>query len=176
MSISISRPDESEYAADFGRYIRLVPDGDIVEILDGQLGETMTLLGPLTDAQSLALHPPHTWSIKQVVGHVTDCERVFGYRALRLARNDATPLASFDEMHFMRFADFNGWPIAELLEEFACVRRGHVHLFRHLAPDARVWRGTVNDHATTARAMAYAIAGHAKHHLDIVRRRIGGGQ
>lgn len=173
LTTSPSRPDQSEYAPDFGKYIRLVPDGDILEILDRQLAEMLALAGLLSEEQALALHAPYTWTIKQVVGHVTDCERVFGYRALRLARNDATPLVSFDEMHFMGFADFNRWPMAELVEEFASVRRGHLHLLGRLASAAWLWRGTVNDHPTTARAMAYAIAGHAKHHLDIVRTRLG---
>jgi hypothetical protein len=171
-STSPSRPDEHEYAPDFARYIRLVPDADILQILEEQLADAIALLEPVSETQGLTLHAPYTWTLKQVVGHVTDCERVFGYRALRLARNDATPLPSFDEMHYMQFVDFNAWPIAELLEEFALVCRSHLHLFRHLTPDAWLWRGTVNNHPATCRALAFAIAGHARHHLDIVRKRL----
>ena len=170
---SPDRPDEHEYAPGFGNYIRLVPDGDILQTLEQQLGEMLALLGPLGEAQSLALHAPYTWTLKQVVGHMTDCERIFGYRALRLARNDGTPLPGFDENHYMRFVDFNAWPMPELLEEFAFVRRSHLHLFRHFTPEAWLWRGTVIDHSATARALAYAMAGHAKHHLDIARKRLG---
>lgn len=128
-----SRPAADEYASAFDRYIRLVPDGDVVEILEKQLARVQTLLEPLSDTQSLALHAPYTWSLKQVLGHLTDCERIFGYRALRLGRHDATPLPGFDENQFMQFADFNTSPMAELLEEFTAVRRGHVLLLRHLA-------------------------------------------
>ena len=169
-----TRPAVDEYAATFDRYIRLVPDGDVVELLDKQLARVQTLLEPLSDAQSLALHAPYTWTLKQVLGHLTDCERIFGYRALRLGRHDATPLAGFDENQFMEFADFNASPMAELLEEFTAVRRGHLLLFRHLSPSAWESRGTVIDHAMTPRALAYVMAGHLEHHLAIMKKRLGG--
>jgi len=174
MPDTATRPTTDEYASDFDRYIRLVPTGDVLEILAEQLGRVQGLLQPLSDAHSLALHPPYTWTLKQVLGHLTDCERIFGYRALRLGRNDSTPLPGFDENQFMQFADFNAWPMSELLEEFTFVRRGHLHLLRHLSPDAWQWRGTVVDHAATPRAFAYVMAGHAEHHLAIVKKRLGG--
>jgi hypothetical protein len=167
------RPPSDEYAPAFDRYIRLVPEGDVVDILDKQLGRIQALLKPLSDEQSLALHAPYTWTLKQVLGHLTDCERVFGYRALRLARNDATPLPGFDENQFMEFADFNACPMAELVDEFTCVRRGHVLLLRHLSPVAWEWRGTVIDHAMTPRALAYVMAGHLEHHFAIMKKRLG---
>ncbi len=172
MSHAAIRPSSDEYSPSFERYIRLVPEGDVVEILEEQLGRMQALLQPLSDAQSLALHSPYTWTLKQVLGHLTDCERVFGYRTLRLARNDSTPLPGFDENQFMQFADFNVWPMCELLEEFCYVRRGHVLLLRHLSPVAWDWRGTVVGHAATPRAFAYAIAGHAEHHLAIIEKRL----
>jgi DinB superfamily len=173
MPHAATRPTTDEYAPAFERYIHLVPDGEIVEILDKQLARVQALLRPLSDVQSMALHAPYTWTLKQVLGHLTDCERIFGYRALRLARNDATPLPGFDENQFMQFADFNVCPMPELLEEFTAVRRGHVLLFRHLSPLAWEWRGTVVDHPATPRAFAYVMAGHAEHHLAIVKQRLG---
>ena len=97
-----TRPDVSEYGANFGQYIQLVPAGDIQALLATQLADLLALVSGLSDQQSLVHHAPYTWSIKQVVGHITDCERIFGYRALRIARGDATPLASFDENEYMR--------------------------------------------------------------------------
>jgi hypothetical protein len=167
-------PTADEYAPDFDRYIHLVPDGDVLEILAAQLGRLQALLQPLSDAQSLALHPPYAWTLKQVLGHLTDCERIFGYRAMRLARQDATPLPGFDENQFMQFADFNTRPMPELLEEFSCVRRGHLLLLRPLSPQAWQWRGTVVGHAMTPRALAYVMAGHLEHHLAIIKQRLGG--
>jgi DinB superfamily len=169
-----SRPTADEYAPPFDPYIKLVPEGDILEKLDEQLGRLQALLKPLSEAQALTLHAPYTWSLKQVVGHLTDCERIFGYRALRLGRNDATPLPGFDENQFMQFADFNTWPMPELLEEFSLVRRGHLQLYRHLTADAWQRRGTVIDHPMTPRALAYVMAGHAEHHLAIIKKRLAG--
>jgi hypothetical protein len=170
-----SRPDPTEYGPYFGRYINLPPDGDIVLFLESQWAEFKSLLSGLTDRESLVRHPPYTWSIKQVVGHLSDCERVFGYRVLWIARNNATPLSSFDENDFMRAADFDRCPFAELLAEFESVRRSQLYLLQHLDPEAWLRRGLVNDHPTTVRAVAFVMGGHAKHHLDILHKRLGSG-
>src|SRR4051812_18765462 len=105
-STTTSAIDPSEHAAEFGKYIALVPPGDVQVVLDQQLQDFTALLEPLTDEQALVRHAPYTWTIKQVVGHMTDCERVFGYRVLRIGRNDQTPLAAFDETAYMQHADF----------------------------------------------------------------------
>src|SRR5580704_4094458 len=110
---STSRPEPAEYAPEFGQYIRLVPDGDILNILDLQLGELLLLPRDVSEAESLRRHAPYTWSIRQVVGHLCDCERVFSYRALRLARNDATPMERFDQNKFVQEANFDKWPLAD---------------------------------------------------------------
>src|SRR4029079_19104211 len=96
-SQTVVRPDATEYSPGVANYIQLVPPGDILEILAAQREELARLGGPLSDTQALVHHAPYTWSIKQVVGHMTDCERVFGYRAMRLARHDATPPPGLDE-------------------------------------------------------------------------------
>jgi hypothetical protein len=167
------RPPPDEYGSYFGKYIALPPEGDIVAFLESQLREIEDLLKGLAESESLVHHPPYTWSIKQVVGHLSDCERVFGYRALWIARNNSTPLASFDENEFMRFADFDAWPIKEIFGEFAVVRRSSLYLFQHLDADGWLRRGLVGEHRTTVRAVAHVIAGHAQHHLDILHKRVG---
>ncbi|HEV8002955.1 MAG TPA: DinB family protein [Planctomycetaceae bacterium] len=173
-AISANRPASDEYAPAFELYIRLVPDGDVLETLAEQVGRMQRLLQPLSDGEAMKLHPPYTWTLKQVLGHVTDCERIFGYRALRLGRNDSTPLPGFDENQYMQFAGFDAWPMSELLEEFSLVRRAQIWLFRHLRPEAWQRRGTVIGHTATPRAFAYVIAGHAEHHLSIIKKRLGG--
>lgn len=170
---ALSRPQPGEYEPDFGDYIGLPPDGDLMAFLDVQLAELRGLLGSLSEAESLHKHAPYTWSIRQVVGHMNDCERVFGHRVLRIARDDKTPLTSFDQTAYMQNSDFDRWPLGELLDEFEHVRRSHLLLFRHLAPEAWLRRGTVIGHPATARAFAWVIAGHAKHHLDILHKRLG---
>ena len=174
MTDRASRPTASEYASDFDRYINLVPAGDVVAALADQLKRAQTILEPLSEAESLVVHAPYAWTLKQVLGHVIDGERIFGYRALRLARQDPTPLSGFDETHFMNAADFNSVPMAELLEEFASLRRSHVLLFKHISPEAWDWRGTVLGQPATCRAFAFVMAGHMEHHLAIVKKRLGG--
>jgi hypothetical protein len=172
MNAEPNRPETNECGQGFGTYIRLVPDGDVLAFLESQLADLLKLAGGVSERESLVHHAPYTWSIRQVVGHMTDCERIFGYRALRIARNDATPLASFDENAFMQAANFDRLPIRELSDEFELVRRSHLCLFRHLEAEAWLRWGVVNNHPMTARAFVYAIAGHAKHHLDILHRRL----
>ncbi len=171
---STNRPVVGEYAPVFDRYIGLVPTGDIVQTLGEQLARVQAVLQPVNEKQALTLHAPYTWTLKQVLGHLTDGERVFGYRALRLARLDPTPLPGFDETQFMESADFNSRPLAELLEEFTFVRRGHLLLLRHLPAASWQFRGTIIDHSMTCRALAYVMAGHVEHHLAIVKKRLAG--
>src|SRR5262245_10034883 len=129
-------PDVSEYSAAVENYIRLVPEGDVLDVLREQVAELKSLLSPLDNAQALTLHAPYTWTIKQVVGHMNDCERVFGYRALRLARQDATPLPGFDENAYMTAVDFDRVPLGELLAEFEVLRRSHLSMVEQLDPSA----------------------------------------
>ena len=168
----IPRPEATEYGPGFGNYIELVPPCHLPSFLDAQLAELKGLLDGLPERDSLLHHAPFTWSIREVVGHMTDCERVFGYRALRIARNDATPLAGFEEQSYMQYANFDRWPLSELLAEFEHLRNSHMIMLTHLEPEAWLRRGVVSDAPMTVRAMAYSIAGHAKHHLDILHKRL----
>lgn len=166
------RPDAAEYATYFGKYMALVPDGDIVATLDTQRDELVGLLRDLSDAEANTRHAPYTWSIKEVVGHLIDAERVFGYRALRFARADATPLPGFDENAYAAAANFDAWPLGELLAEIEAVRRGHVWLYRHLPEAAWQRSGEANGVRLSVRALAWTLAGHVQHHLIILRRRL----
>jgi DinB superfamily len=174
MTERATRPALGEFAPDFARYIDLVPAGDVVAVLADQLKRTQAIFEPLSEARSLTVHPPYAWTLKQVLGHVTDGERVFGYRALRMARQDATPLPGFDENLFMNTADFNSVPMADLLDEFACLRRSHLLLLNYVSAEGWQWKGTVLGNPATCRAMAFVMAGHMEHHLAIVKKRLGG--
>ncbi|HEY2892818.1 MAG TPA: DinB family protein [Pirellulales bacterium] len=164
--------DPGEHAAEFGKYIALVPPGDVQAILDRQLQDFTALLEPLTDEQAMVKHAPYTWTIKQVVGHMTDCERVFGCRVLRVGRNDQTPLTTFDEAAYMQHADFDRCPIQGLVSEFKCLRRSHLKMIRHFPAEAWNYRGVVLGQPASLRAMVYVLAGHAKHHLGILHKRL----
>jgi hypothetical protein len=169
---ALSRPDAAEYPAPFAAYVGLVPENNVLPVLESQVGEVVALLRGLREDEVLRHHAPYTWSIKDVVGHLTDTERVMGYRALRFARADATPLPGFDENDYARAAGFDATPLADLLAEFEALRRSHLYFFRRL--DAAAWsrRGTANGNPVTVRALAYVIAGHTRHHLNILRKRL----
>jgi hypothetical protein len=168
----VLKPEAAEYAPSYGNYVALVSEGDILDRLEKQLDEGLALLRGTPEDQAMTRHPPYTWSVKEVVGHVTDAERIFGHRALRFARGDTTPLPGFDENIYVGAAGFDRRPFASLLAEFEAVRRSHVCLFRHLDEAAWLRTGLANGSPVSVRALAYIIAGHAQHHLAILRKRL----
>jgi hypothetical protein len=168
----MSRPGSSDYMPYYHKYITLVPEDDILAALETQLGETLEVLLGVAEAQGNQRHPPYTWSVKEVVGHVTDCERIFGYRALRFARGDQTPLPGFDENVYMRLAEFDRMPLRDLVGQFEAVRRSHLFLFRSLGDEAWSRSGDANGSPVSVRALAYIVVGHARHHTAILRQRL----
>ena len=167
-----SRPQPYEYAAAFEAYIKLVPECDILERLDQQIEGTLTLLRDVSESEAETRHAPYTWSIKEVVGHLIDCERIFGGRALRFARHDPTELPGFDENHYVRHAGFDSRPLGSLAQEFEFVRRSHILFFRGLDDEAWLRSGVANGHSVSVRALASIIAGHERHHVNILRKRL----
>ncbi len=169
--LMISKPDAAEYMPYYGKYIALVPDGDVVGALRGQLDETLALLSGVDEARGAHRYAPDKWSVKELVGHVIDTERIFAYRALRFARKDETPLSGFEQDDYIRAGSFNDYQLGELAEEFAHVRRANLALFQHLNAAAWVRTGLANGHAVSVRALAYITAGHELHHREILRTR-----
>jgi hypothetical protein len=166
------RPDPTDYAHYYEKYIALVPETDILEALKSAAGTGLAFLAGISESEASVCHPPYTWTIKQVVGHLTDSERVFGYRALRFARGDSTPLPGFDENAFAKALQLDGIPLGELLAEFASLRRSHVALFEHLSDEAWQRRGLANNAEISVRALAYILIGHERHHVAILRKRL----
>jgi hypothetical protein len=166
-----SRPATTEYAPYFNRYIDLVSEADFVAVLARQPAEYAALLGALSQQQASFRYAPGKWSVREVVGHVVDAERVFGYRALCIARGESVSLPSFDENAYAAKAGHDGCPLHELLEELAHVRRGHIALFEHLDQAAWERTGTVNQNAISVRGLAYIMTGHAQHHAGILKER-----
>jgi DinB superfamily len=166
------RPESSEYASYYSNYVKLVPEDDIVAALRSELGQTLAFLNHVADRDASVCHPPYTWTVKQVVGHLNDCERVFGYRALRFARGDSTPLPGFDENNYARFAESDRRSLRDLAAEFEALRNSHVWLFKDLPATAWTQRGSANGNDVSVRALAYIIVGHERHHTTILRRRL----
>jgi hypothetical protein len=168
----MQRPETTEYAAFFGTYIDLVPEADILPAMHDQLPEVLGFLRGVPEAQANVCHPPYTWTVKEVVGHLTDGERVFGYRALRFARGDTAPLAAFDENPYVKAAAYARLALADVVSEYEAARRSNLWLFRNLPDTAWARSGTAGGNPVTVRALAYIIVGHTRHHTAILRKRL----
>lgn len=166
MLITAIRPQEGEYAESFAKYIRLVPEGCIVSTLAHQMENTLTLLAKLPDERADIRPTLGKWSLKEVLGHLIDAERIFTYRALRFARNDPTELQRFDPDDYVVQGNFREQQLADLAESFQLLRRTTTHFFKQL--DSHAWEraGVANGKKVTVRAIAYIIAGHETHHIS----------
>ena len=169
----IAPPAADEYAPYYGRYISLVAPGDILDQLERQREEMLARFRNVPESKGAHRYAPGKWSGRQVVLHLSDTERIMTYRALRIARGDATPLAGFDENAYAPESGADAVPLAELVGEFADVRRGSLALFRHLPADAWTRRGTASDSPFSVRALAWVVVGHPIHHLGVLRDRYG---
>jgi hypothetical protein len=167
----IPRPAADEYAPYYGKYLALVPDGDVRALLATQLEDTLTLLRGIPEGRGGHRYAPDKWSIREVVGHVCDTERIMSYRALRIGRGDATPLPGFEQNDYVPTGRFDQRTIADLGLELAAIRQATLHLFRHLDAEALARRGTASNGPFTPRALAYVIAGHERHHVALLRSR-----
>ncbi len=168
---AIPRPEPSEYVPYYETYLSKVPKGDLLKLLEDQRRETQQLLAGLSEAKALHRYAPGKWSIKEVVGHLMDSERVFCYRALAFGRADANPLPGFDEKAWVPPGRFDGRALKDLAAELDAVRRATIALFSGLNADALARHGTANNNPITVRALAWIIAGHERHHVGIVRER-----
>ena len=170
--MSIPRPAPHEYAPFYVRYIESVPEGsDLPALLEDQAAELESLLAELDDAASLHRYAPGKWSIREMVGHLADAERIMTYRLLRIARGDTTPLPGFEEDDYVTAAAFDRRAMADLLAEFQAVRRASLALIRSLDTEAFARRGTVNQNPISAAALAHILFGHTAHHLTVLRER-----
>jgi uncharacterized damage-inducible protein DinB len=167
----IPRPDASEHLPYYGKYVDRVPDGDLLQTMRTQLDETLALVRGLPEERGGHRYAPGKWSIREVLGHVIDAERIFAYRALRIARGDATPLASFDENAYAAASDADARTLADLADELEHVRLGNIALFRSLGDEALARRGTASDATVSVRALAWILAGHELHHVKLLRER-----
>ncbi len=153
-------------------YVDLVPDGDITKQLSDQVNETLALLRSVDeDRASRFTYAPGKWTIKQIVNHLSDTERIFAYRALRLARKDATPLPGFEQDDFVNAAASHDRTLQSLLEEFRVARESTVHLYRSLSGESWMQRGSVNGNLISVRGIAFTTAGHELHHRKILQER-----
>lgn len=165
------RPADTDYASPYAGYVARVPEDDILSAIERQSSETQKLLASIDDSRAAFRYADAKWSVKDVVGHFVDTERIMGYRALAIARGETQSLPGFDENEYVRNAQFDAWRIGDLSEEYALVRRTNIVFFRNLAAEAWDRRGVASGHPVTVRALAYIIVGHERHHLNVLKER-----
>jgi len=165
------RPHESEYAPYYQSYVSRVTQDDIVPVLDAQIEELQMVLERCGPDRETHRYESGKWSVREVIGHLIDGERVFGYRAFAIARGESRNLPGFDQNDYIATAPYEHVNLTTLLEEFRLLRMANVVMFRNLDEQAWSRTGTANDSSVTVRALAFIMAGHVSHHLGILRER-----
>jgi len=167
----MNRPEKNEYDAYYEKYVSLVEETDIVSVLENQSNDLQNLLAEISEDKSFHSYSEGKWTIKELVGHIIDGERIFAYRALRIGRADATPLEGFEQDGYIENANFNERTLADLTEEFLLLRRANNLFFKNLSDVAWLRVGRASDAAVSVRALAYIMVGHVRHHANILRER-----
>jgi DinB superfamily len=167
----LQRPNESEYPEYYLPYIKLVPEGDLVALLKGNLLEMVKFFEGISEDDGLFRYAPKKWSIKEVLGHITDTERIMSYRLLRVGRGDQTALAGFNENDYVASSQINRLSIKSILQDFVAARKATITLIQNMPEGAWANTGNANGLPITTQAIAYIIAGHEIHHRKIVLER-----
>lgn len=165
------RPEKGEYAEYYDRYVSLVEESDILAVLENQQVELRDFFQNITEEKSHYAYAEDKWTIKEVIGHLTDGERIFAYRALRISRADQTPIEGFEQDDYIKNSNFNGTPLAELTDELLLNLKANLIFFKNLTDEAWLRTGTASDNPVSVRALAYIMAGHIRHHLKILNER-----
>jgi hypothetical protein len=167
------RPNEEEYAPFYAEYVALVPETEVLPVLEGQMDEVRRVAECFSPGRETFRYAEGKWSVRQVLGHLVDAERVFGYRAFCFSRGETAALPSFDEKQYVAAAGSEGIPIAELALDLALVRRSNLAFLRRLGEAEWGRVGTASGKPVSVRALAWIMAGHPRHHLEVLRARYG---
>jgi len=167
----ISRPEPGEYPEDFKQYIGLVPGNDLLNYFDNQSFSVTSLASTLSEDQLLYRYAEGKWSIKDVFCHVIDCERIYDYRALCIARGDKTQLPGFEENDYAKTANADSRPISDIIAEYKAVRAASLELFKSFDETMLLRSGIANNSNRSVRAIGYSLAGHELHHLNVIKER-----
>lgn len=167
----MERPEKTEYAEYYERYISLVEETDIVAALERQQFELLEIFKEIDEEKSFYSYAEGKWTIKELLGHITDTERIFAYRALRIARGDETPIEGFEEDDYAENSNAYNTKLPDLISEFLYTRKANVIFFQNLTNRAWLRTGTASDATVSVRALAFMLVGHVRHHLNILRER-----
>lgn len=166
------RPTSDEYFEYYHAYIRLVPDGDIIETASAQLERISAILADVSEDDSQVIHAPYTWTVRQVVGHIIDAERIFADRLHRISAGDPQPQLGMDQDIYVSGNDYATPLLTSLVEEWQLCRQANLLLMKRIRPDAWNIRGSASGYPVTVRALAWMIVGHVTHHMNIVGNRL----
>lgn len=164
----IGAPSTEEYADYYAKYVKQVPEGNVIELLEQQGKDVQALLASLTEEQGNYRYAPGKWSLKEVIGHLNDSERIMLNRLLRVARGDKTPQPGYGPDDLMQNDPFGSYTLADIAEDHAAARHSSLVLVKKLSPEAWLQTGVVSDQPASARSIAYIIAGHELHHLKLI--------
>jgi hypothetical protein len=170
---TVQRPEPTEHIPYFERYIALVPEGNILDLLENQLTDLEALVAAVPESQAGHRYAPGKWSLREVLGHLVDTERILAYRAFSIARGETQPLNGYEPEEYAVQSEADGTSMRDLLAEFEHVRRGNIAMFRRLSGEAWKRVGTASGHPISVRALAYIMVGHIPHHFRIIREQYG---
>ncbi|HSG38411.1 MAG TPA: DinB family protein [Thermoanaerobaculia bacterium] len=166
------RPEDTEYASFYGGYIARVPETEVLPVLESQIAEVRALAEAAAEKETFR-YAPGKWSVREMIGHLTDAERVFGFRAFCFSRGEEAALPGFEENQYVAASGYDAVDLASLVREWTLVREGNIEVLRRLPEEAWSKTGTASGWPISVRALAYAMAGHVRHHRAILRERYG---
>ncbi len=167
----MKKPEKTEYNEYYDRYVSLVDETEIIAAFENQLKEMNELFSSISEEKSEFAYAEGKWTIKELVGHLIDGERIFAYRALRISRGDETPIEGFEQDDYVENAPFKDYKFSDLVREFELVRESSILFFRHLKESDWTREGTASDSPVSVRALAFIMVGHVRHHANILRER-----
>jgi hypothetical protein len=167
----ITRPKPEDSPPYYHKYIDAVPEADLISALENEMHDAAELMDSIPAAKENFAYAEGKWTLKQVISHVVDTERIFNYRALRISRFDTTPLSGFDENKYAPRANAENRSLSDLKEEFIAVRRSTILFFRSLTPEMLEAKGSANNYTMTPKAIGWMIPGHSRHHFNIITER-----
>jgi len=165
------KPQEAEYDPYYQKYVALVPENEIIPVLDEQTEQLRSLFGDFAEDRGTFAYEEGKWTLKEVLSHLIDAERIFGYRVFRIARGDKTPIEGFEQDGYIENSHANGRSFSELLEEFGLLRRANLLFYKNLQDRDWLRNGTANKVSISVRALAWVTAGHVRHHIGVLRSR-----
>ena len=167
----MNRPTAEEYNPYFANYINLVSEEDIISLMETQLEDTIIFLKNIPEEKYNFSYAEGKWTIKEVLGHIIDNEIIFSYRALRIARNDKTPLPGYEQDDYVKFSEFKNLKFGDLINQFYHLREATIFMFKSFNNEILLRMGTANNSKISVRAIAYIIVGHVIHHVKIIKER-----